>query len=43
MDDDKTKREDLDATETVRLAGDTAAEPSEIPASIGKYRILSKL
>ena len=43
MDDDETKREDLDSTETARVSGDSAAEPGKIPTSIGKYRILSKL
>jgi len=32
-----------DLTATVRFAGDAASESSKIPASIGKYRILSKL
>jgi serine/threonine protein kinase len=43
VDDDKTTREDLDATKTVRSTDASAAEPREIPSSIGKYRILAKL
>ena len=43
MDDDKTKREDMDSTETARVSSDTVSEPSKIPTSIGKYRILTKL
>ena len=45
MNDDKGEQDptERDLTKTVRYTGDPAAGPSQIPGSIGKYRILSKL
>ncbi len=43
MDDDKIEGEDLDSREITRDSSDSTAEPSKIPTSIGKYRILAKL
>ncbi len=44
-DDDKGGSDptELPSTETAKSSGDVSRDPSRIPKSIGKYRILSKL